>query len=365
MKKIVILGSTGHIGSQALEIIRAFPKEFKVVGLSANSNKNLLEEQIKEFHPIKTSLGGKDLIKVATLKEADLVVVAVVGLAGLEPTLAAIKAKKNIALATKEVLVVGGPIVINEVKKNKVKLIPIDSEHGAIFQCLQKGRQKEIKKIFLTMGKGRFASMSQKELAKIKLKDIYKKPTWIMGGKITIDSATCVNKSFEVIEARWLFNLPPEKIEVIVHPEYICHSMVEFKDGSIIAELGSKDMKRYIQYALFYPERKEMKVTSSIDLYNKRLSFEPPPFEKFPGLELGYQALQSGGTMPAVLHGADDSAVSAFVEDKIDFLDIPQVIKKTMKKHQVIKNPSLQEIIQAENWARDYTKGLILNFKHE
>jgi len=359
MKKIVILGSTGHIGRQTLEVIRAYPKEFKVVGLSANKNRRLLEKQALEFKPVDTAIGEKDLIKIATLSEADLIVVAVVGLAGLKPTLAAISAKKNIALATKEVLVLAGKLVMDEVKKNRVELIPLDSEHSAIFQCLQAGRKKEIKKIILTMGKGRFATMSKKQLMKVTLEDIYEHPTWKMGNKITIDSATCLNKSFEVVEAKYLFDLPNDKIGIAIHPEHLCHSLVEFIDGSMIAEFGVADMRRYIQYALFYPERKKAKTTSSFDLFNKTITFEPPPFNKFPGLGLGFKAIQSGETMPAVMHGADDVVVEAFVKGEIRFTDIPEIINITMNNHQTIKNPDLDKILKAEQWGKNYAKKLI------
>lgn len=354
MKKIVILGSTGYIGQQALEIVRAFPKELKIVGLTANKNKELLAKQVKEFKPVAFGLGESELTKISTLKEADLILVAVVGLSGLAPTLAAISAKKNIALATKEVMVVAGELVVKEAKKNKISLIPIDSEHSAIFQCLRAGHKNEVKRIILTMGKGRFAAMNDQELKKITLKDIYLKRTWIMGEKITIDSATCLNKSFEIIEAKWFFDLPPEKINVIVHPEYLCHSMVEFNDGSIVAEIGTADMKRYIQHALFYPERKEARATSFSDLLNKKITFEPAPYKKFPGLTLGFKALKAGGTMPAVLHGADDSAVKEFLKGKIKFTDIPEIIKQTMQDHMVIKNAHLKEILKAEEWGRNY-----------
>lgn len=359
MKKIVILGSTGYIGRQTLEIIRAYPKEFRVIGLSANKNRELLEKQAIEFKPIATSIGEKNLITTAALPEADLVVVAVVGLAGLRPTLAAIRAKKNIALATKEVLVVAGELVMKEVKKNKIKLIPLDSEHSAIFQCLRAGRKKEIKRIILTMGKGRFATMSQEELDRVTLKNIYEHPTWRMGNKITIDSATCLNKSFEVIEAKWLFDLPKEKISIIVHPERLCHSLVEFQDGSIIGEFGSPDMRRYIQHALFYPERRETRITQRIDLIDKKISFEPAPYNKFPGLNLGFKALEAGGTLPAVMHGADETTVEAFVKGEIRFTDIANIVEETMHNHQAIKNPSLDELLMGEQWGRNYAGKLI------
>lgn len=359
MKNIVILGSTGFIGRQTLEIVRAFPEEFKIVGLSSFQNRKLLAEQAKEFQPEIASLEEKDLLEMATLKKADLVIVAVVGLAGLKPTLAAIKAKKNIALATKEVLVIAGELVAKEVLKNKVELIPVDSEHSAIFQCLKAGEKKEVKRIILTMGKGRFATMSQKELEKVTLKTIYEKRTWKMGPKITIDSATCLNKSFEVIEAKWLFGLNKEQITVMVHPEHLCHSLVEFVDGSIIAELGTADMRRYIQYALFYPQRREARRTDFVDLINKKISFEPAPFAKFPGLTFGFTALEKGGTMGAVLHGADRIAVEVFIKGKLGFLDIAEIIKKTMEAHKVITNPTLDQLLRAEKWAGEYAFKLI------
>jgi len=359
MKKITILGSTGQIGKQTLDIIRAYPKEFKVIGLSTNKNETLLKKQVKEFAPKEFGIGEIDLMKIATLPGVDLVVVAVVGLAGLLPTLAAIKAGKNIALATKEVLVVAGELVMREARKNRANIIPIDSEHSAIFQCLGAEKKEELKKIILTMGKGKFALMRQQELQKITLKNIYQQPNWKMGLKTTVDSATCLNKSFEVVEAKWLFDLPKEKIEVIVHPEYLCHSLVEFQDGSIFGEFGTADMKRYIQYALFYPERKPAKITRSINLINKKISFEPAPYKKFPGLTLGFKALEFGGTMPAVMHGADDIAVREFINNKIKFTDIPKIIEKTMFNHQVIKNPNLEEILQAEKWARSFANKFI------
>lgn len=359
MKKIAILGSTGTIGRGVLDIVRAFPHDFKVVGLSTNTNIKLLKEQAAEFKPLYIGVGEKDLIKIATIKDADLVIIAVVGLSGLLPTLAAIRNGKDVAIATKEVLVVAGELVMGEAKKNKVHLIPIDSEHSAIFQCLRSGEGKEVNKIILTMGKGKIAAMKKEDLSSITIEQITNRQVWKMGNKITIDSATCLNKSFEVIEARWLFNIEPSKIHVVVHPEYICHSMVEFVDGSIISEMGTPDMKRYIQFALFYPERKKMCVTQGIDITNKTLSFEKAPYDKFPGLKLGFDAIKKGGTMPAVMHGADESAVGAFLSKKISFTDIPLIIKKTMKVHTIISNPTLEEIISAEKWGQIYAKKLI------
>ena len=359
MKKIVILGSTGQIGRQTLEIIKAYPGEFKVVGISANKNIELLKQQVQEFKPIIAAVGEKNLERLAALKEVDMVVVAVVGLAGLKPTLAAVRAGKDIALATKEVLVLAGELVMKEVKRHKVKLIPIDSEHSAIFQCLQTGKKKEIKRLILTMGKGPIAKMRQKDLKKVTLKNIFNRSAWKMGDKITIDSATCINKSFEVIEAKWLFDISPEKINIVVQPEYLCHSMVEFVDGSIIAEIGTPDMKRYIQYALFYPQRKKSDITTYADLIGKKISFEAPPFDKFPGLKIGFEVLKEGGTMPAAMHGADESAVKAFLGKRISFTEIPLIIKKTIKAHKVIKNPNLEEILKAESWGRIFARRLI------
>lgn len=361
MKNIVILGSTGKIGTGVLEVVRAHHDEFKIVGLSTNTNVKLLKQQVQEFKPLVVGIGEKDLVNIATLKEVDLVVVAVVGLAGLLPTLAAIKKGKNIALATKEVLVVAGEIVTQEAKKNRVRIIPIDSEHSAIFQCLHSGKKMEIKKLILTMGKGPIAKMNIKDLEKVTINHIINRPEWDMGNKITIDCATCINKSFEVIEAKWLFNVMPHQIEVVVHPEYMCHSLVEFKDGSIIAELGTPDMKRYIQYALFYPHRKPKKITKGLDIVGKKLSFEKTPYKKFPGLQLGFYAIKTGGTMPAVLHGADETAVKAFISRKISFTQIPLVIQRVMDEHKVIQHPNLKQILISEKWGREFAHKIISN----
>lgn len=366
-KKIAILGSTGKIGSQTLEVIKSYPKEFKVVGLACGHQSKKFDQQVKEFRPkIKASAekdGEQGVVKVAVQPDVELVVVAVVGMAGLAPTLAAIKAGKDIALATKEVLVVAGELVMKEIRKRKVKLIPLDSEHSAIFQCLHSGNKKEIKRLILTMGKGPIAKMSKKQLEKVNIKDIFNRPAWSMGQKIAVDSATCMNKAFEIIEAKWLFGVFPEQIEVVVHPEYLCHSLVEFVDGSIVTELGSPDMKRYIQYALFYPERKKTKVSSFVELVGKKITFEKPPFEKFPCLKLGHKALKAGGTMPAAMHGADRTAVDAFLEKKIGFTDIPKIVEETMKNHKSIKNPSLVQILRAEKWGQEKAKSLIRSKK--
>ena len=362
-KKVAILGSTGKIGSQALEVIRSYPREFKVIGLACGHKSKKFEQQIKEFKPkVETTAekdGEKGVVKVATYPEVEMVIVAVVGMAGLVPTLAAIRAGKNIALATKEVLVVAGELVINEVKRHKVKLIPLDSEHSAVFQSLHSGKTSEIRRLILTMGEGPIAKMTKAQLKKVNIRDIFNRPAWSMGQKIAVDSATCMNKVFEIIEAKWLFNVQPEQIEVVVHPEYLCHSLVEFVDGSIITEIGAPDMKRYLQYALFYPQRKKTRVASYVGLVGKKITFKKPPFDKFPCLRLGREALKRGGTMPAVMHGADGIAVDAFIKKQIRFTDTPKIIDRTMKTHRPIKSPSLTQILKAEKWGCDKAESLI------
>jgi 1-deoxy-D-xylulose-5-phosphate reductoisomerase len=368
VKRIVILGSTGSIGTQALDVVRQHPDRFKVVGLTTHTNIEKLREQIEEFQPeavcvtdekkaelfntdIAVYKGEEGLKKMATL-DSDLLINSVVGSAGLIPTLEAIKKGITIGLANKETLVLAGEIVMREAAKHKVTIIPIDSEHSALFQSLKSGRKTEIRNLYLTMGKGKIAEMSEEQLKHVTMKDIFHRPAWSMGNKITIDSATCMNKAFEIIEAKWLFDVSSEQIKVIVHPDYICHSLVEFNDGSIITELGTPDMKRYTQYALFYPERAKATVSSFTDLYGKTLRFEKPGFDKFPCLSMGHMALELGGIMPAVLHGADHAAVKAFIENKIGFMDIPKIIAATIRKTKNIINPDINQIIEAEKRAR-------------
>lgn len=357
MKNLVILGSTGTIGQLALDVVRKHKKEIKILGLSGNKNKDLLKKQVEEFKPRAFCLGEKELVKLATLKEADTVLVAVSGMAGLLPTLSAIKMGKRVCLANKEILVTAGRLILKEAKKYKAEILPIDSEISAIFQSLKSGKISEVKKIYLTMGKGRLTLLSKEELKKVKLKEILNRPAWVMGQKMAVDSATGVNKAFEVIEVSNFFNIPQGKIEIIVHPEYFCHSLVEFKNGSIIGEFGESDMRRYIEYAIFYPERKDS--FSGSKLVGKTLTFEAPPFGKFPCLTLGYKVAKTSGTMPAVFHGADKTAVEAFLKEKIKFTDIYSVIQKTLAKHKVIKNPSLEEIIRAERWGQEEAKKYI------
>lgn len=353
MKRIVILGSTGKIGQKALEVVRNNPRDFKVVGLSTFKNKELLEKQIKEFKPGKVVIGEKGLEELVGSVDVDLVVIAVVGLAGLEPTLTALDKGIDVALATKEVLVLAGSLVCQKAKEKKVNVIPIDSEHSALFQCLKSGKKEEIKRLLLTVGKGPIAKMAKKDLVKVTVADIFNRSAWSLGQKIGIDSATGINKSFEVIEAHHLFEVSQEEISLVVHPEYLCHSLVEFIDGSIIGEFGTPDMYRYLQYALFYPERKPTLPSFFCDLAGKNLSFEKPDFDKFPGLSLGHKALMAGGTMPAVLHGADSTAVNLFLSGKINFVQIARIIEETMNQHKAIKDPALAEILKAEKWAQN------------
>lgn len=364
MKRIVILGSTGSIGTQTLDIVRQHPGKFKVVGLTAHHRTEKLQEQIAEFKPeaicitdkekadsFRTNVplfkGEEGLADIATL-ESDLLINALVGSAGLIPTLKAIKKGITIGLANKETLVLAGEVVMREAAKHRVTIIPIDSEHSALFQSLKSGKNSEINHLFLTMGKGQIAEMSHEQLKKVSLKDIFSRPAWNMGDKVTIDSATCMNKAFEVIEAKWLFGVAPKQIRVIVHPDYLCHSMVEFCDGSIIAELGTPDMRRYTQYALFYPERTTAHSSSFSDLFGKTLRFEKPQFDKFPCLSMGHMVLEMGGIMPAVMHGADHAAVKAFIENKIGFMDIPKVIAATLQKTKNVINPTIDQILEAE-----------------
>lgn len=332
MKRLAILGSTGVIGSKALEVVRDYPDEFKIISLACGHESEKFKEQVKEFRPKITAVGGDKLVEAARQPEVDLVIVAVVGTAGIKPTIAAVRAGKDVALATKEVLVAAGEEVMKEARKYKVKIIPIDSEHSAIFQSLKAGKPKEIKNIYLSMGQGRISQMSQTELEQVTLEMLLNRKTWVMGQKIGIDSATCINKAFEIIEAKWLFDLKPEQIKIVIHPEYLCHSMVEFVDGSVIAELGVPEMKRYVEYAMFYPQRREVKNIPPINLAGKSLSFKAVDWEKFPGLKLGYLALEKGGQAGEKLHEADEKAVRKFIAGEIKFTQIVPAIEAEMNR---------------------------------
>src|SRR3989338_1721251 len=380
MKKLSILGSTGSIGTQTLEIVKNNPNEFKVVGLTTNKNIELLKKQIEEFAPeavavideekadllkkyinINVYSGIDGLIKIAKLNEADTVINSLVGSIGVKPTIEAIKNKKNIALANKETLVTAGSIVMEEVRKNNVNLMPIDSEHSAIFQCLNGENINDVDKIIITCSGGAFKNLTKWQLENVTAKDALKHPTWNMGNKITIDSATLMNKGFEVIEAHWLYNMPYEKIEVLMHPQSIIHSLVEFKDNSVLAQLGNPDMKIPIQYALSYPKRFDA-ISKKLNLLEvKNLSFSKPNLGLFRCLKYAYDAGIKGGTLPAVLNAANEIAVYAFLGNNIKFLDIPKLINKMVQEHKIIKNPSLNEILDVDRKVKEETKKLIEN----
>ncbi|HLG24109.1 MAG TPA: 1-deoxy-D-xylulose-5-phosphate reductoisomerase [Candidatus Nanoarchaeia archaeon] len=380
MKRISILGSTGSIGTQSLDVIRKYPEKFKVVGLTAGNNSELLIKQIKEFKPKAVAImdkskvadllnfsscqvfsGTEGLNKIASLSEADTVINSLVGSSGVEPTYSAIKAKKNIALANKETLVAAGSVIMEEAEKNNVTVMPIDSEHSAIFQCLNGENKKEVEKIIITCSGGPFKNFSGEELKNVTAKDALKHPTWNMGAKITIDSSTLMNKGFEVIEAHWLYGTNYDKIEVVIHPQSIIHSLVEFRDKSVIAQLGIPDMRIPIQYALSYPERLESSSESLSLSKIKSLEFKEPDFEKFPCLKYAFEAGKTGGTMPCVMNAANEIAVHAFLNDKISYLDIAIIIKKMMDDHNLIKNPNLQEILEVDRKVKEETKKVIEN----
>ncbi|MEK6942958.1 MAG: 1-deoxy-D-xylulose-5-phosphate reductoisomerase [Nanoarchaeota archaeon] len=378
MKHISILGSTGSIGTQTLDIVRQFPNEFKIVGLSSNKNHELLLKQIKEFKPKAVAImdkskvddllnfspcqvysGIEGLNKIATMQEADTVINSLVGSIGVEPTYNAIRAKKNIALANKETLVAAGSIIMGEAKKNQINLMPIDSEHSAIFQCLNGERINEVEKITITCSGGPFKKHTKEQLENVNAKDALKHPTWSMGAKITIDSATWMNKGFEVIEAHWLYNIEYDKIKVVIHPQSIIHSLVEFHDKSVIAQLGMPDMKTPIQYALSYPKRFSS-MQKSLNLEEiKNLEFWEPDLERFPCLKYAYEAGNIGGTLPCVMNAANEIAVHAFLDNKIKFLDIARLIKKAMDSHNTIKNPSLKDILETDRKTKEETKKTI------
>ena len=364
VKKIAILGSTGSIGQQALDIIRATPNELQVVALTGGKNLELLERQISEFQPkmfcssVKPdfSYGGKFLSmeEIASHPEVNFVIVATSGKAGLSPTLAALKAGKIVALASKEVLVMAGEIVVPEVSLHQAQIIPVDSEHSAIWQCLQ-GEENKAQRLFLTASGGPFYHYSQPQLSKVTPAQALHHPIWKMGKKVTIDSATLMNKGLEVIEAHWLFSFPFDSIEILIHPQSIVHSIVEFRDGSLKAQLSSPDMRLPIQYALSYPQRwpnSELPRPDWNEIHS--LNFEPVDYDKFPCLKLALDAGKLGGTYPAVLCAADEVAVELFLNHRISFTDIAKIVQRTLEQHQNIAHPSLEGILSADNWAREY-----------
>lgn len=369
MKQLSILGSTGCIGRQTLEVVKQNKDKFKVVGLAVNSNIDLLKEQINEFKPLAVSVydeskaeelrkhagvqvfsGLDGLNKLSTLAETDTVVTSVVGSIGVIPTLNAIRAKKDVALANKETLVTAGDIIMREADKSKINLMPIDSEHSALFQCLKGEKKESVYKLILTCSGGSFRGKTTKDLKNVTVKEALDHPTWKMGKKITIDSATLMNKGFEVIEAHHLYNIPYEMIDVVVHPQSIVHSMVEFIDGSILAQIAINDMRLPIQYALSYPER----ISSNNPRFDfsGQITFERPDRETFKCLDYAYEAGRLGGTMPAVLNAANEMAVSRFLNGQITFLHIARIIKETMEAHSIIKTPDIEEIMEADKWAR-------------
>ena len=366
MKNIAILGSTGSIGTQTLDVIEKNPDKFKVKALSVNTNIELLKEQIEKFKPEAVSVMDKakaeqlkvdipvysgldGLKRIATLNEVDTVVTSVVGSIGLEPTIAAIKAKKNIALANKETLVTAGELVMKEAKKNEVTIMPIDSEHSALFQCLNGEDIKKVRRLIITCSGGPFRNKPLKELIQMKASDALKHPTWKMGAKITIDSSTLMNKGFEVIEAKWLYNI--NNIDVVVHPQSIIHSMVEYVDRSIMAQLGTPDMRIPIQYALSYPKRIKNEL-EPLDITKQDLTFEKPDTKRFPCLSYAFEALEKGGTLAAVINAANEVVVKAFLEDKITFMQIPQLIRQAMDNHNIINRPELQDILDVDKQTR-------------
>jgi 1-deoxy-D-xylulose-5-phosphate reductoisomerase len=365
VKKIAILGSTGSIGQQTLDVIRALPDELKVVALTGNKNLKLLEKQIREFQPkmfcssirLDISYGGEFLSveEIANHPEVDFVIVATAGRAGLSPTLAALQAGKIVALADKEVMVMAGEIIVREARLHQAQILPIDSEHSAIWQCLQ-GEENKPQRLFLTASGGPFYHYSQSQLAEVTPEQALQHPVWKMGKKITIDSATLMNKGLEVIEAHWLFSFPFDSIEILIHPQSIVHSMVEFTDGSLKAQLSCPDMRLPIQYALSYPRRWSNSELPRLD-WNKinSLNFEPIDYDRFPCLKLAVAAGKSGGTYPAVLCAADEVAVELFLSHRISFPDIAKIVQKTLEQHQNISQPSLEEILAADNWARECT----------
>lgn len=369
MKKISILGSTGSIGTQTLEIVRD-NKDIKIISLAANSNISLLEKQIREFNPelvcvfekdraeelkikvsdtnVKIVSGIEGLIEAAVWGDSQMVVTAFVGMIGIRPTIEAIRAGKDIALANKETLVTAGHIIMPLVKEYGVKIHPVDSEHSAVFQCLNGEKRDQLSRILLTASGGPFRGYSAEMLKIVTKEEALKHPNWSMGKKITIDSATMVNKGLEVIEARWLFEIDVEQIEVVVQPESLIHSMVEFVDGGIMAQLGTPDMKLPIQYAIYYPERKQL-TGKRVDFATlSEIRFEKPDLETFRGLKLSYEAVRRGGSLPVVLNAANEKAVEKFLTGSIKFLDIYDIIQSSMDDHKVIETPTVEEILEIE-----------------
>ncbi|HEX3033926.1 MAG TPA: 1-deoxy-D-xylulose-5-phosphate reductoisomerase [Thermodesulfobacteriota bacterium] len=382
MKNISILGSTGSIGRQTLEVISQFPDEFRVVGISAGKNVDLLKAQVLKFKPHVASLkdkkdsetlsrelssksptkilwGEEGAEAVATHPQADMVVSAMVGASGLNPTLSAIKARKNIALANKEVLVMAGGILTREAQKYRVKMLPVDSEHSALFQVLRGSKKEYVQRLILTASGGPFLKTPKEKLNDVTVEVALNHPTWKMGKKITIDSATLMNKGFEVIEARWLFGIPSQKITVWIHPQSVVHSMVEYIDGSVMAQMSVPDMRIPIAYALSYPERVSIENKEIVPSTFGELTFNDADLDKFPALSLAYQAIEIDGTMPAVMSAANEIAVEAFLKGELQFIDIVEVVKRVMELHNPFPASTVEEILESDAWARKTTESII------
>lgn len=384
VQSIAVLGSTGSIGTQALDVVAAQPGRFRVTALAAHHNDRLLAEQIDRFRPelavladeaaadrlrkrysgpTKILAGREGLLAAATEDGTDTVLTALVGFAGLEPTLAAIAAGKNIALANKETLVAAGELVMTKAAEKQVKILPVDSEHSAIFQCLQGERREKIRRILLTASGGPFRGYAKEALAAVTVEECLRHPNWAMGKKITVDSASLANKGLEVIEARWLFGVDYDRIEVVVHPQSVIHSMVEFTDGSVIAELGQPDMRLPIQYALSYPDRWPADLPRLDFFALKALTFEKPTTDVFPALPLAYAAGCRGGTAPCVYNAANETAVYAFLDRQIPFPAIAAIIEATCDRHAVVASPDLTVLTAADAWAREYAGELVKSLK--
>lgn len=375
MKNIAVLGSTGSIGRQTLDIVRRLPDRLRVIALAARSNAGLLAEQALAFgaeavgltdpteqatlqdalgRKIELRTGADALEKIASRADVDTVVVAVAGAVGTKATLAALAAGKYVALATKEVLVAAGEIVMNAARNGGGRILPIDSEHSGILQCLNGERREDVARLWLTASGGPFRAWSKDALAKVTVDDALQHPTWQMGNKITVDCATLMNKGLEAIEAHWLFDLPIDRVGIVVHPQSTVHSLVEFCDGSVIAQLGLADMRLPIEYALLYPERVDAGLPRLNPTEMSALSFEAPDEERFPCLRLAREAALAGGTMPAVMNGANEAAVGLFLERKLSFLGIPEVIERAMSAHTIKEEPSLDQVLIADSWARAF-----------
>ena len=380
MRNVVLLGSTGSIGTSTVKVAEDLPDDIRLVGLAAGGNEELLLQQAQQFRPelvsigsaekaealrnqldssIDVSWGEEGLIKLATLPTADIVLIAIVGTAGLQPALAAIRAGKDIAVASKEILVMAGEIVMEEARKHGVNVLPVDSEHSAIFQCLEGQAVESVNRLILTASGGPFRQTPIGEFSAITVAQALKHPSWVMGPKITIDSATMFNKGLEMIEARWLFNIPMSQVDVIIHPQSVVHSMVEFIDGSILSQLSMPDMCLPIQYALTWPSRTRSNMVQTNLAALGRLDFEAPDLAKFPAIKLAQRAGEIGGTLPAVLNAANEIAVDAFCNEQISFTGIAESVSEVMTRHEVIQHPTLEEIIEADRWARETACELI------